>query len=148
MVEPNPANPSSLSRASSSSRGGAGAEQQLEDALARIAALEERLARFEETISVNTDGSVQIAAEGQLRLVASNNILLEAGANYIELGITGIDVVSAATLKLESSTQRTQTSLLQNNAAMNENTGVVRCETLITNSVVASSYTPGAGNVW
>jgi len=148
MADPNPANPSSFSRASSSSRGPASPEQQLESALSRIAALEERLARFEETISVNGDGSVEIAAAGQLRLTASNNILLEAGANYIELGITGVDVVSAATLKLESSTQRTQTSLLQNNAAMNENTGVVRCETLIATSVVASSYTPGAGDVW
>ncbi|MBL8729350.1 MAG: hypothetical protein JNM25_13010 [Planctomycetes bacterium] len=147
MTELPPGTPSSLAR-SSSSRGAGGVEQQLADALARIAALEERLARFEETISVNTDGSVEIAAEGQLRLVASNNILLEAGANYIELGITGIDVVSAATLKLESATQRTMTALLQNNAAMNENTGVVRCDTLIANSVVASSYTPGAGNVW
>ena len=25
---------------------------------------------------------------------------------------------------------------------------VVKCTTLITNSVIASSYTPGAGNVW
>jgi hypothetical protein len=25
--------------------------------------------------------------------------------------------------------------------------GVVQCDTLITNSVVASSYTPGAGNL-
>jgi hypothetical protein len=148
MAELPPGTPSHLSRSPSSVRGSGGAEQQLEDALARIAALEERLARFEETISVNTDGSVEIAAEGQLRLVATNNVLVEAGANYIELGITGIDVVSAATLKLESSTQRTVTALLRNEAAMNENSGVVRCETLIATSVVASSYTPGAGNVW
>lgn len=125
-----------------------GVEQQLEDALQRIAALEERLARFERTIAVNTDGSVEITSAGQLRLVATNNLLLEAGANYIELGITGIDVVSPAMLKLEGSTLRTQAALLQNSAALNENTGVVRCETLITNSVVASSYSPGAGNVW
>jgi hypothetical protein len=25
---------------------------------------------------------------------------------------------------------------------------VVKCDTLVTNSVVASSYTPGAGNIW
>lgn len=142
-----PRSPSPSSRGSAGRPGG-GPEQQLEDALARIAALEERLARFEDTISVNTDGSVEIAAEGQLRLVATNNLLLEAGANYVELGITGIDVTSTAMLKLEASTLRTQASLLQNQAALNENTGVVRCETLIATSVVASSYSPGAGNAW
>lgn len=132
----------------SAGRSGGGAEQQLEDALARIAALEERLARFEDTISVNTDGSVEIAAEGQLRLVATNNLLLEAGANYIELGITGVDVKSASTLSLEASTLSTQASMVRTNAAMHENSGVLRCDTLITTSVVASSYSPGAGNVW
>ncbi len=146
MADPTPGSTSSPSH--SPARAAGGPEQQLEDALQRIAALEERLARFEETIAVNTDGSVAITAAGQLRLVATNNLLLEAGANYIELGITGIDVVSPAMLKLESSTLRTQAALLQNTAAMNENTGVVRCETLIATSVVASSYSPGAGNVW
>lgn len=32
--------------------------------------------------------------------------------------------------------------------AMLQVTGVVRCDTLLANSVVASSYSPGAGNVW
>ena len=33
-------------------------------------------------------------------------------------------------------------------AAMSQFSGVVRCDTLISNSVVSASYTPGAGNVW
>lgn len=33
-------------------------------------------------------------------------------------------------------------------AAMAKFDGVVKCETLITNSVISPSYTPGAGNVW
>ena len=27
-------------------------------------------------------------------------------------------------------------------------TGLLYCETLVTNSVISPSYTPGAGNVW
>ncbi len=34
------------------------------------------------------------------------------------------------------------------NAAMTQASGVLQADTLIANSVVASSYTPGAGNVW
>ena len=33
-------------------------------------------------------------------------------------------------------------------AGMTRFDGVVRCQTLIAESVVASSYTPGAGNIW
>lgn len=144
--------PGSSSSSSGSSRlpgrPSGGLEQQLEDALQRIAALEERLARYEATIAVNADGSVDLRAEGQFRIAATNNLLLEAGANYIELGLTGIDVAAPATLRLEAGTVRTVAAMVQNNAAMVENSGVLRCETLIATSVVAASYTPGAGNVW
>jgi hypothetical protein len=34
------------------------------------------------------------------------------------------------------------------NAGMSKFSGVVQCDTLITNSVVSNSYTPGAGNIW
>jgi len=37
---------------------------------------------------------------------------------------------------------------VQINAAMTQASGVLQADTLIANSVVASSYTPGAGNVW
>ncbi len=33
-------------------------------------------------------------------------------------------------------------------AAMSTFSGVVKCDTLISNSVVSASYTPGAGNIW
>jgi hypothetical protein len=33
-------------------------------------------------------------------------------------------------------------------AAMSKFSGVVQSDVLITNTVIASTYTPGAGNVW
>ena len=33
-------------------------------------------------------------------------------------------------------------------AGMTSASGVVKCSTLIADSVVAASYTPGAGNIW
>ena len=33
-------------------------------------------------------------------------------------------------------------------AAMSNFSGVVKCDTLISNAVVSTSYTPGAGNIW
>jgi hypothetical protein len=34
------------------------------------------------------------------------------------------------------------------NAAMSKFSGVVQADTVISNSVVSASYTPGAGNIW
>ena len=38
--------------------------------------------------------------------------------------------------------------VVQVDAGMSSFSGVVRCDTLISNSVVSASYTPGAGNIW
>jgi hypothetical protein len=38
--------------------------------------------------------------------------------------------------------------MVEVDGAMAKFNGVVECDTLIANSVVAASYTPGAGNVW
>lgn len=54
-----------------------------------------------------------------------------------------------ASNKLEASTSQVafDTNRFAVNAASAEFSGVLRCDTLIANSVVASNYTPGAGNV-
>ena len=140
--------PNSINGSSSRGSGRAPAPATLEDALARIALLEEKLERLEQVLSINTDGSVQISATGQLRLVSANNLYLESGANWIELGIGGVEITSAGTMKLETSDLRIQAAIVHNQAAMTESVGVLRCDTLITNSVIASTYSPGAGNVW
>jgi hypothetical protein len=39
-------------------------------------------------------------------------------------------------------------SMVTVNAAMSKFSGVVQSDVVITNSVVSSAYTPGAGNIW
>ena len=46
----------------------------------------------------------------------------------------GTDLVSAGMVKVD--------------AAMSKFSGIVKCDVLQTNSVISSSYTPGAGNIW
>lgn len=126
---------------------GAAAPPTLDQAMQRIEALEERLARLESVLSVNSDGSVQMSATGQLRIVATNHILLEAGANFVELSIVGAEVAAAGQLKLNAAETRVQSGMVNVSAAMSQFSGVVRSDTLVTNTVVASTYTPGAGNL-
>lgn len=126
---------------------GAAAPPTLDQAMQRIEALEERLARLESVLSVNSDGSVQMSATGQLRIVATNHILLEAGANFVELSIVGAEVAAAGQLKLNAAETRVQSGMVNVSAAMAQFSGVLRSDTLVTNTVVASTYTPGAGNL-
>ena len=61
------------------------------------------------------------------------------GPGYAPTGKVKIE--SPATLELSA-------AMVEVNAGMARFSGVVQCSTLIANSVVASSYTPGAGNIW
>lgn len=49
---------------------------------------------------------------------------------------------------LEATQLRISASSVQIDSGMTTVSGVVKCNTLITDSVVSNSYTPGAGNIW
>jgi uncharacterized protein involved in type VI secretion and phage assembly len=89
--------------------------------------------------------------EGQ-RLVLKDGpgevIIDDNNCNSIRLTATGVKVTAAARLELAAGTVKVSTGQLEVDAGMTRFSGVVQCDTLITNSVIASSYTPGAGNVW
>jgi hypothetical protein len=73
---------------------------------------------------------------------ASHSILIQDSAgNLIRLDPSGVTVTAAASVTINAS----QVTV---NAAMSRFTGTIQTETLIANSVIASSYTPGAGNLW
>ena len=58
----------------------------------------------------------------------------------IRLTDAGVEIVSGGQVSIDAPTVRVD-------AAMAEFSGVVRCQTLITEAVVSASYTPGAGNI-
>jgi phage baseplate assembly protein V len=59
----------------------------------------------------------------------------------------GIRLETSSRLEAASSQTELDTGVLRVNAPSADFSGIVRCDTLIANSVVASSYTPGQGNV-
>ena len=59
-----------------------------------------------------------------------------------------VTINSSAKIKLNGSTVEVSSGQVIVNAGMSKFNGVVQSDTLITNSVVSSSYTPGAGNIW
>jgi hypothetical protein len=83
----------------------------------------------------------QNRAGQQIALNQTNVIIQDTNGNTITLDAAGIHIQSSSTIKIDS-------SQLVINSPMLKVSGVIQCDTLIANSVVGSSYTPGAGNVW
>lgn len=72
----------------------------------------------------------------------------DANGNSIRLEPAGITVTASASLTLRASQVSIAASAIQVDAASARFSGTVMADTVITNSVVSASYTPGAGNIW
>ncbi len=68
--------------------------------------------------------------------------------NSVVLQPSGITVTAAASLTVSASQVMVSASSVTVNAGMTQFSGVVKADSVITNSVVSSSYTPGTGNIW
>jgi hypothetical protein len=75
--------------------------------------------------------------------------LEDSSGNSIKLESSGITVTAAAKVTINAGASvEVNASMLTVNAGMSRFSGVVNADTVITNSVVSASYTPGAGNIW
>ena len=96
--------------------------------------------------------SIRLATPGGRSITlsdANGTVTIDDGlGGTIAFTSAGIEITCAATLKLSASTAEITAGMVRVNAGMVHASGVVKCDTLIANSVVASSYTPGAGNIW
>ena len=71
----------------------------------------------------------------------------DSNGNTLRLETSGITVTSSATVHVQASTVKISCGMLTVESGMSKFSGVVQCDTMISNSVVSASYTPGAGNV-
>ena len=98
----------------------------------------------QEKFIVETPGGQKITIEdgpGQITIE-------DANGNSIKLDTSGITVNAAANVKVTAAKVDVSAGLVNVDTAMAKFSGVVKCETLISTSVISSSYTPGAGNIW
>jgi phage baseplate assembly protein V len=100
----------------------------------------------QERVIIETPGGNRVMlADG-----AGNAVTVEDSfGNSTTMAGGGVTVRTPSVLKIEAGAKVEVTAaLVQVNAAMSRFSGVVQCDTLITNSVISASYTPGAGNIW
>ena len=72
----------------------------------------------------------------------------DANGNSVMLSASGMTVNASAAVTVNASRVEVSAGLLTVNAGMSRFSGVVQCDTMISNSVISASYSPGAGNVW
>lgn len=74
--------------------------------------------------------------------------ITDSSGNSVRLEPSGVTVNTSAKVTINASAVEINSSIFNVNAALSKFSGVVQCDTLVSNSVVSASYTPGAGNVW
>ena len=98
----------------------------------------------QEQLVLETPGGCKLTLKdgpGQCELVDSNG----NGATFESSGIT---VTAATKVTVQAPQVEVSAGMVKVDAGMSTFSGVVKCDTLISNAVVSTSYTPGAGNIW
>jgi uncharacterized protein involved in type VI secretion and phage assembly len=72
----------------------------------------------------------------------------DSNGNSVTLEAAGIVVNASAKVTINASIVEISSAMVTVNSGMSKFSGVVQCDTLISNSVISASYTPGAGNIF
>ncbi len=97
-----------------------------------------------ESLTLKTPGGQQVVLKdgpGSIQIQDSNG-------NSVKLETTGITVNASAKVTINGSIVEISAGSVTVNAGMSRFSGVVQADTVISNSVISASYTPGAGNIW
>lgn len=74
--------------------------------------------------------------------------IVDSNGNSVKLETAGITINASAKVTVQAGQVAVSAGMVQVDAGMSKFSGVVQCDTLISNSVISASYTPGAGNIW
>jgi hypothetical protein len=98
----------------------------------------------QEQLKIETPGGQKMTLKdgpGSVEVVDSNG-------NSIKLESAGITINASAKVTINASQVAVSAGMVTVDAGMSKFSGVVKADTVIANSVISASYTPGAGNIW
>jgi uncharacterized protein involved in type VI secretion and phage assembly len=98
----------------------------------------------QEKLILETPGGQKITLKdgpGEIEVKDSNG-------NTVKLQSSGITIEAAAKVSITASQVEVSAGMVKVDAGMSKFSGVVQADTVIANSVISASYTPGAGNIW
>jgi len=74
--------------------------------------------------------------------------IVDSNGNSVKLEAAGVTVNASAKVTVNASQVAVSAGMVTVDAGMSRFSGVVQADTVICNSIVSASYTPGAGNIW
>jgi uncharacterized protein involved in type VI secretion and phage assembly len=74
--------------------------------------------------------------------------IVDSNGNSIKMESSGITLTASAKVTISASQLTVSAGMVTVDAGMSKFSGVVQADTVICNSIVSASYTPGAGNIW
>ena len=75
-------------------------------------------------------------------------IIEDSNGNSVKLEAAGITVTASTKVTVNASQVAVSAGMVTVDAGMSKFSGVVKADTVICNSIISASYTPGAGNIW
>ena len=76
-------------------------------------------------------------------------VVQDGNGNSVKLEPSGITVTASAKVTINAGgVVEVSASMVTVSAGMSKFSGVVQCDTLMSNTVISAAYTPGAGNIW
>lgn len=105
----------------------------------RIAIVEES----QPTIHLETPGGVKAKLTDE-----GGKMTIQASGATVTIDGSGVKIDTGAKVSISSSMMEVSAGMVTVDAGFSSFSGVLQCDTLLATTVVASTYTPGAGNVW
>ena len=106
-----------------------------------------RIAIMEEsspTVEIETPGGVT----GTFTDEGGGKVEIKAAGSTVTIDSSGVSVQTGGTVKVQASQVEVSAGMVKVDAAMSKFSGMVQCDVLQATTVIGSTYTPGAGNVW
>lgn len=79
---------------------------------------------------------------------AGDTCTIQIGGTTIQATTSSVTITTSTSVTVQTAALTVSAPTVTVNSAMSQFSGVVQCDTLIANTVVGTSYTPGAGNIW
>ena len=98
----------------------------------------------QETLTLETPGGQKVTLKDGPGTIE----IQDANGNSARMEASGVTLTAAAKLTIRAATVEVNAGMVTVNAGMSKFSGVVQADTVITNSVISASYSPGAGNIW
>ena len=94
------------------------------------------------TVTAKTAGGVSLKASD------AGGVTVDSMTGEVKINCLSATVNASSSITVNAATMTLNAASVSVNSGIATFAGVVQCTTLIASSVVSSSYTPGAGNIW